>query len=430
MAEGDYLDYVQSKLLPHKLSFDCHPTPFAPTWDTYQATRAESSSHLVTVDTPASATFSSTGSLQVGSCNTSNTATLSVVAQTDSTNDVVETRDKVPYEAPFRADCAVDRRSSSPHFTTRSDHFPYESAATESIAREMSFHHESYEHTISEDRPFRGIPSIAREVDHDVPPHVTVFRSSTYEETLEFPPANNTNSPFPISIDKHPLPSHVYSTTTSPSLPSSCPSPQAEHELIWPEGSPQTPYAQCVQRLDILHPDVQIHIPSIIELGDNFFQEDIVTFVKSFCCKWSHSNLCYRSEPNLLAGEDPRIKNLVSHYFHAQAFKRRSVVDRFKLRFTRVLLYQEFEELRIYTQDNLVKYGLLSSGQDAASFATDQILDKSDIAYCENIDTRTSQQKRQCFRRHRSIGKRWSIIASHFGPGIFLICSYALEAQM
>jgi hypothetical protein len=60
------------------------------------------------------------------------------------------------------------------------------------------------------------------------------------------------------------LPSYISSASISPSPPASTPSPLAEHEPIWREGTPESLYAQRMQRLDYLHPEVQKHIANII----------------------------------------------------------------------------------------------------------------------------------------------------------------------
>jgi hypothetical protein len=74
------------------------------------------------------------------------------------------------------------------------------------------------------------------------------------------------------------LPSHISSASISPSPPASIPSPLAEHEpiSIWREETPRSLYARRTQRLDYLHPEVQKHIASIIELGDHFLWEDVI----------------------------------------------------------------------------------------------------------------------------------------------------------
>jgi hypothetical protein len=226
------------------------------------------------------------------------------------------------------------------------------------------------------------------------------------------------------------LPSYISSASISPSPPASTPSPLAEHEPIWREETPKSLYARRTQRLDSLHPEVQKHIADIIWLGDHFLQEDVGKFLRLFCRRWSQTNLGYRPVLNSYAGDDSRMQSLLRRYHHAEAFRRRSGIDRLKLRFLRILLYHEFEELCINIQNNLEKHRPLSRGQDAATVATDKFIDGLGKAHGEDVLIRTEPQLRERFRKHKVIGKRWSIVASTFGLGIFLTCSPELEAKM
>jgi hypothetical protein len=184
------------------------------------------------------------------------------------------------------------------------------------------------------------------------------------------------------------------------------------------------------QRLGYLHPNVQDHKASIIQLGDNLLREDVVTFLRSFCSRWSQTDLGHRPVPSSFAADDSRMQSLFRRYYYAETFKRPSGIDRLKFRFSRILLYHDFEELCINIQNNLEKYRPLSRGQDAASVATDKFIDGLRKAHGEDVLTRTEDQLRESFRKHKVIGKRWSIVASHFGLGTFLTCSPELEAKM
>jgi hypothetical protein len=226
------------------------------------------------------------------------------------------------------------------------------------------------------------------------------------------------------------LPSYISSASISPSPPASTPSPLAEHEPIWREETPEFLYARRMQRLDSLHPEVQKHIADIIWLGDHFLQENVGKFLKLFCRRWSQTDLGYLPVPNSFAGDNSRMQSLFRQYYHAETFRRRSGIDRLKFRFSRILLYHDFEELCINIQNNLERYRPLSRGQDAATVATDKFIDGLGKAYGEDVLTGTEHQLRESFRKHKTIGRRWSIVASHFGLGIFLTCSPELEAKM
>ena len=151
--------------------------------------------------------------------------------------------------------------------------------------------------------------------------------------------------------------------------------------------------------------------------------------MRLLCYRWSQTDLGYRPVPNSFAGDDSRMQSLFTRDHHVETFRRCSGIDRLKYRFLRSLLYHDFEELCINIQNNLERYRPLSRGQDAASVATDRFIDGLSKASGEN-DTRTERQLRESFRKHKQIGRRWSILASHFGLGIFLTCSPELAAEM
>jgi hypothetical protein len=222
------------------------------------------------------------------------------------------------------------------------------------------------------------------------------------------------------------LPSYISSASISPSPPASTPSPLAEHEPIWREETPESRYARRVQRLDYVHPEVQKHLASIIELGDYFLREDVGKFLRLFCRRWSQTDLGYRPVPSSFDGDGSRMQSLFRRYYHAETFRRCSGIDRLKYRFLRILLYHDFEELCINIQNNSERY----RGQKTASVATDKVFEGLGRAYGEDKLTRTEDQRRQSFQKHKAIGRRWSIMASHFGLGIFLTCSPELEAKM
>jgi hypothetical protein len=252
-------------------------------------------------------------------------------------------------------------------------------------------------------------------------------------ETLDISVADDSDGQAGASIcvsNPSFLPSYISSALILPSPPASTPSSLAEHEPIWPGETPESLYARRTQRLDSLHPEVQKHIAGIIWLGDYFLQEDVGKFLRLFCRRWSQTNLGYRPVPNSFAGDNSRMQSLLRRYRHAEAFRRCSGIDRLKLRFLRISLYHKFEELCINIQNDLEKYRPLSRGQDAASVATGKFIDGLSKAHREDVLTRTEDQLRESFRKHKAIGKRWSIVASHFGLGIFLTCSPELEAKM
>jgi hypothetical protein len=81
------------------------------------------------------------------------------------------------------------------------------------------------------------------------------------------------------------------------------------------------------------------------------------------------------------------MQSLFGRFYHAEAFRRRSGIDRLKFRFMRVLLYHDFKELCINIQNNLERYRTISCGQDAATVSTDKFIDGLGKAYGEDILT-------------------------------------------
>ncbi|KAF2193895.1 hypothetical protein K469DRAFT_548980 [Zopfia rhizophila CBS 207.26] len=191
-----------------------------------------------------------------------------------------------------------------------------------------------------------------------------------------------------------------------------------------------TPYGRSLQRLNSLYPGLFTQLHNIIRFGDSFLREDAASFIKSFCRRWSHTGLWNYPTLSDPADDSSKMGRVLRGFHRAEVLKRGSVVDRLGLRLSRVLLYHYFEELRIDIQTKLSISELLPSGKDAASVATDKILDEFDRAYSEHNRLRTSEQRRASLQRHKTIGRRWSILATYFGLGIFLTCSPSLEARL
>jgi hypothetical protein len=381
---------VQPKLLPHRLSFNRHSNCST------QAAQSESPSHLAIVDIQPSATLLPHSSLQP----------------------------RAIYNRVFSAD-----------YTTFGDHSFYRPASVDTVITDRrdgntgealmqncsAFNNAMLPLSINPSEDPNTLP-IARDSIMASSNNVDDI-ADTRDTDGQAGTSMRVSTPFL-------LPSYISSASISPSPPASTPSPLAEHEPIWQEGSPQSLYARRMQRLDYLHPEVQKHIARIIWLGDHFLREDVGTFLGLVCRRWSQTDPGYHPVPSSFIGNDSRMQSLFRRYYLAEAFRRSSVTDRLKFRFLRILLYHDFEELCINIQDDLERYRPLSGGQDAASVATDKFIDGFSRAYGEGVHTRTDDQRRQSFRRHKAIGRRWSIVASHLGLGIFLTCSPELEAYM
>jgi hypothetical protein len=146
-----------------------------------------------------------------------------------------------------------------------------------------------------------------------------------------------------------PLPSQIGSALTllsQTSLNSEL-SPAIESEFIWPELLPLTYYGYSFKQLNSLYGGLFTHLSYIINLGDSFLRDNLLSFLKSFWCRLNQKGLWYRPSLSNLVEDGSTMEKLLKGFNCAETFKRGSVADLLRLRILRILLYHHFKELRI-----------------------------------------------------------------------------------
>jgi hypothetical protein len=97
----------------------------------------------------------------------------------------------------------------------------------------------------------------------------------------------------------------------------------------------------------------------------------------------------------------------------------------------RIIFYQHFEQPCIDLGSNEKLRGQLSPGRDRKSVATDVIVkDLYDLDQKVQVDGGTLKSYRGRVHKHKRIGKRWCMLASHLGLGVLLLCHRDIEIQM
>lgn len=249
--------------------------------------------------------------------------------------------------------------------------------------------------------------------------------SSTYALVVE-PSKKN-----PVSVSAHPyLPPWFDESPPSSLIPSEPTPTRNESSLPWPDEVPQSLYAQCIYHLDRLYGGITNHIPGIIRIGDSIFRDDAAAFVRLFCHEWSSTGLWYRRNIVPLIGACSKLDEAVHDFRRAEDLTHSSELERFRLRVARVLLYHSFERLCVDIQNELGTAETLLRGKGAASVAIDRLLFGFEESEGTKSSCQTSKQRRDKLQKHKSIGKKWSILATTFGLGIFLTCSLDFETQM
>ena len=227
------------------------------------------------------------------------------------------------------------------------------------------------------------------------------------------------------------LPYHVGSASTSPSEISSNwrQSPTVGSTYIWPD-SPLPRYPGSLKRLESLYGLSMEALSDIIQLSDYSFREDVVSFIESFCHSLDQHGLWYFPAPGNPVAEGPILKNLLKGFCCAEILTRSSIIDPVRLRLSRVLLYHYFERLRIDLKTDSSTLGQRSRGKGTATFAKNKVLDGLHSAHDERLRPQTRKEQWASLDRHKKIGKRWSIMATYLGLGVFLTCSPSLAAKM
>jgi hypothetical protein len=172
-------------------------------------------------------------------------------------------------------------------------------------------------------------------------------------------------------------------------------------------------------------------IEQIIKLGDSFLRVDIRSFLESFRHACPADGLWNRQPLSNSTSSQTRIEKLFNGVRCADVLERDLAVDPLRLRMARIIFYQHFEQLCIDLGSNEKLRGRLSPGRDRKSVATDAIVkDLYDLDQKVQVDGGTLKSYRGRVHKHKRIGKRWCMLASHLGLGVLLLCHRDIEIQM
>ncbi|ORX95380.1 hypothetical protein BCR34DRAFT_669461 [Clohesyomyces aquaticus] len=345
IAETEYLDYVQLKLLPHKLSFHRCP-PATTTRDAFQYTPDGPPSRSHTGDDAQLSNAISGSQLRT----TASTPRLTTPETTDS-RDLFAT------------------------YTTLEDHpSPYEQAA--SVDEEM----------LDRSEDITGALTASCSMSHSL----TLPTSGNTCDTL--PTTTDSNKPATDIMsdvaETSPLPwssqaeRHTECSTASPSQTSSSwsLSPVVDSMYAWSASLvPPTHYLRSVKQLDRLYGGSSArglrNLGEIIEIGDSFLREDAGSFIQSIRHRWGREGLWYRSplsNPNI---GDSVAERMLESLRCAKTVEHDSAVDPVRLKMARIFLYQYFEQKRLDVQKDPRLLSMISQGKNRSSIVLDVILE-------------------------------------------------------
>ncbi|KAF2184592.1 hypothetical protein K469DRAFT_579464, partial [Zopfia rhizophila CBS 207.26] len=123
-------------------------------------------------------------------------------------------------------------------------------------------------------------------------------------------------------------------------------------------------------------------------------------------------------------------EKLLSGFRCAEVLELSLAADPVRLRIARIWLYHYFEQRRIDLHTDPSTLGKLSSGKTIASVVTDEVLNELHSTHDKRFRPQSRKQRRKSLQRHKKLGKRWLILATHLGLGILITCSTRLEVQM
>ena len=180
----------------------------------------------------------------------------------------------------------------------------------------------------------------------------------------------------------------------------------------------------------VQHPLKDETIIEIMKLSDSFLREDARSFLESFRLGWSQNGLWDRPPLTNPTSGEAAIEKLFNSSCCAEVLEQDSVLDPFRLRIARILLYHYYKQLCISSLSNPDLLSRRSRGRDTASIVMDKILEDIYHSEKDRIDSRTWKRRRASLHKHKQIGKRWCMVATHLGLGILIACHPSFEAQM
>jgi hypothetical protein len=171
-------------------------------------------------------------------------------------------------------------------------------------------------------------------------------------------------------------------------------------------------------------------IIEIIRLGDTFLREDVGSFIETFCLGWSQKGVWDRPLLTNPTSDGTIIEKLFNSFRCAEVLEQGSALDPLRLRIARIVFYHYYEQLCTSSRSNPDFLSRRSRGRDTASIATDKILEDMYGFTKDEVDSRTWKRRRDSLQKHKKIGKRWCMLATHLGLGILMACHPSLETRM
>lgn len=230
---------------------------------------------------------------------------------------------------------------------------------------------------------------------------------------------------------------HTECSSESPSQASSrwSMSPVLDSRYAWSASSPlPTRYLRDLKRLDSLYGGSSTrglqNIPEIINIGDHFLREDVVNFVETFRQGRGLEGLWYRVPLSNPSTGSSVVERMFKSLRCAETIEYDAAVDPVRLRIARVLLYHYFEQKCIDMRNDSNLPSLLSQGKRVSSVVLDVIIEEMHNRHDQQVSLQVSKQRRKSLKDHKTLGKRWSILAHHLGIGIIVTCSRSLETHM
>jgi hypothetical protein len=358
---------MQSKLLPHKLSFGRRSTS---TWDRSQAMRSETPSHPFTVAVQPSAISSPTCSFQPETSDDYLSTEYTTVLDNHSSYDTAGVDADMPdyHNGEVLTACCNTND------------------ATHSVSVKPNITPTAGDSTLVLDDIINGV-----------------------EETPCLPPQTERHS------------------SVAPSQDSSTWSLSPTHDSVYPWSElspPPTHFLRALKQLDLQYG--LKNVPEIIELSDHFLREDAVSFIDSFRNRCCQSGLWYRPPLSNPVNGSSLVERTLQSLRCAETVEDDDTLGPVRLRMARVLLYQFLEQkvLNIRKDRNMLHQR--SRGKDVPSIVMDLTLDGMYGPDRDSVSQLVSKRRRESLKTHKQIGKRWSLLASHLGIGILLTCDPSL----
>jgi hypothetical protein len=172
------------------------------------------------------------------------------------------------------------------------------------------------------------------------------------------------------------------------------------------------------------------NMQQIMEYSDHFLRKDAVSFIETFVSRCKQSDLWHRHPlSNPITGSSLAERTLQSLRC-AETIENDTIMDPVRLRIGRVLLYHYMEQRVHDIRNDRSLPKARSRGKDVRSTVIDLTLTDTYGHDDEPVSNEVSKQRRNNLIAHKTMGRRWSLLASHLGTGILLTCDPKLGAYM